>query len=109
MSLAVEWANNYAKCIDEQRFDDAYNLLDDSFTMKTPKKNCDSKEQWMTEFVPEAKKGSQPSFEAFEPGDHDKQARRKGSKKVAIVTMSVLQTFDFTDDGKIKSIVLAKA
>lgn len=85
-------------------FQEAADMLAEDFVFSNPmwSKN---KEQWVQEF-PKLIQGK-PSFEEFQ--ESAGVVSRKGKKKLGMMTFSMIETWEITLDGKIKSIAGARA
>ncbi|CAJ1962276.1 unnamed protein product [Cylindrotheca closterium] len=89
-------------------FDAAAALLnDDKFEFITPKKSFMTKSDWLQGF-PDVHKES-PIFEPPAPGSHPLQVLRAGKKKLGPLTISLVETYELDEDGKIEKISVARA
>jgi hypothetical protein len=105
---ALEIVNEFLQVLDgEKKYDEASKFLVDDFQFISPKVSFKNKEEWIKGF-PEFHKNP-PIFEAAQPGAHDKQATRKGKKKILLVTLSLIEKYELNEDGKIVSISAGRA
>jgi hypothetical protein len=104
---ALETARKFDALMAEGKFAEAAEeYLTDDFVFSNPRFSFEGKEAWVKGFP--AKHADAPTFEEFEGGENDKQVKRKGSKKVMMMTVKMVEIWDFTDDGRIKAIAGAK-
>jgi hypothetical protein len=82
-------------------------LADDDFEFDTPKDCFHSKNDWLERF-PGVHAGA-PVFEPPILGAEDNQILRKGKKKLGFLTLSMVETYDVNEEGKITRISAAKA
>jgi hypothetical protein len=82
-------------------------LVDDDFEFITPKHSFHSKSDWLERFP--GVHADSPVFENPILGAHDNQILRKGKKKVGFLTLSMVETYDINEEGKITRISAAKA
>ncbi|KAL3932761.1 MAG: hypothetical protein SGBAC_010702 [Bacillariaceae sp.] len=87
-------------------FDAAASLLNDEFEFLTPKKNFHSKADWLEGF-PDVHKDS-PIFEAPILGANPQQVLRRGKKKLGPLTVSLVETYELNEDGKIEKISVSR-
>jgi hypothetical protein len=100
---ALEIVDEFLQILDgEKKYDEASEFLADDFTFTSPKVSFKNKEGWIKGF-PEFHKNP-PVFEAAKPGAHDKQVTRKGKKKISLITLNLIETYELNEDGKIVSI-----
>ena len=101
----METVKKFDSLLSAGKYEEASGMLCDDFSWTGPNKSLD-KAAWLGEVGKLAKDA--PTFEAFEPGTSDLQVTRKGKKKVAMMTVKLVQAFETTEDGKIKSINTAR-
>ena len=106
MTANMNIVKQFDALCDEGKFDEAAEMLTDDFVFTHPKANMD-KETWLKEFP--ALHADPPVFEDFEEGPSENQVVRKGKKKIMMMNFCMTETYDITEDGKIKSITSAKA
>jgi len=82
----------------------AAEFLTEDITFTTPMMTITSKQEWLEK----ASKPMNASFEELQMSD-DGTIFRMGTKKVAMISLKVRQTFDVNDDGKIQSVTIRKA
>jgi len=80
-------------------------FLADDFKMTTPKFSFSTKQEWMDKFPSVHKDG--PVFGDLEVNAAGKIGR-KGKKKVALINLSLYESYHLTDDGMIESITVAR-
>jgi hypothetical protein len=106
MSPSMEIVQKFDALCLEGKYEEASAMLTDDFHFTNPRVTLD-KAKWLKEFP--ALHADRPTFEEFQPGANDNQITRKGKKKVMMMNISMMETWELTEDGKIKSIVGAKA
>ena len=102
----MDIVNSFEALLDKGQFEEASTLLSDDFEFSTPR-HLLNKISWLKEF-PQMHK-DRPNFSAFVPGNNDKEVKRTGKKKIMAMSLTMVETWTFTDDGKILSIKGAKA
>ena len=106
MSTSMDIAKKFDGLLTEGKFEEACELLTDDFVFSNPRTHID-KGNFVKDFP--AMHKDAPTFEDFQEGANDLQITRKGKKRIAMMNISMKETWEFTNDGKIKSIVGAKA
>ena len=91
---------------DQGKFEEASTMLTDDFRFTNPRTDLD-KPRWLKDFP--ALHADKPTFSEFQPGAKDNQVTRKGKKRIMMMNIEMIETWEVTDDGKIKSITGAKA
>ena len=106
-STNLETAKSFITRLDvEKQYTNAAELLAVDFSFVSPKYNCKSRDQWIETF-PEFHKNA-PTFE--EPVlQEDGTVTRAGVVKFGFLNFSLLETFDFDDEGNIQSITAKRA
>lgn len=84
-------------------YEEAAEMLTDDFCFTRPMTKLD-KARWLKDFPSLAL----PTYGEFEQGATETQITRKGTKKVLIMKVSMMETWELTEDGKIKSITGVK-
>ena len=99
----IEIAKTFDALCDTGKFQEAADMLTEDFTFSNPmwSKN---KEQWIQEFPTLSK--DKPTFEEFQ--ETNGVVSRRGKKKMGILNLSMIETWDIREDGKIKSITGAR-
>ena len=95
--MTTETAMKVCALRDEGKFEEAAEYFSDDFEFKSPKFNYGSKTDWIKGFP--ANHADGPTFEEFVQGDNANQVKRKGKKKIAMVTIHMEETWHFADDG----------
>ena len=100
----VEVAEEFTRLVDEGKYQDGAELLAEDVHFASPKFTYKSRAEWLEKF-PDFHKKNPPTFEPFVPGAHEKQIVRKGKAKFMGIGITVTETMEFTDDGKIQSAI----
>ena len=104
---SIDVVKQFTRHLDvDHDYEKAANLLDDElFEFRSPRESFGSKEDWKNRFPKFHKQA--PQFDEVMPGAHDKQVIRNGTKKVALMTIKMSETYELNDEGKIVKISAA--
>ena len=106
----IDIVKHFLELLDDQKnYDEAAKLLEDDFSMTSPKENFKTKSDWRKRF-PETHK-SAPVFQepnAVEDANGNQVVTRKGCKKIGFVNVNLVETYQVNQNGKIQSITVAR-
>lgn len=91
----------------EKDYSAAASLLVDDFEFITPRHCFHGKDDWLENFP--LVHADSPIFEKPIPGAQGNEILRKGKKKMGFLTLSMVETYQLNEAGKIKSITAARA
>jgi hypothetical protein len=107
-SSPLEIVREFTNLLDnEKKYDEAASFLDDDFKFVSPKAKFDGKDDWLQRF-PKFHKNA-PSFEEVVQGTNENEVTRKGKKKIGMMNINMMETFEVNDHGKIVKISAAMA
>jgi ketosteroid isomerase-like protein len=110
-SANIATAQSFLDCMDRNDVDGAAALLtDDGTFLFTAMNRKATKAEWKDLFLQNKKNA--PTYQHGLTVVADSNGRlieRKGSKKISFLKVSVIQTLEFNDEGRIQSIDIQKA
>ena len=102
----METVRIFDSLVSSGKFQEASIHLTDDFEWIAPNKKLD-KVGWLGT-ASKTKCKDLPVYGDFEHGSNKLQVTRKGTKRILMMTVSLIQTLELTEDGKIRQISVAK-
>jgi hypothetical protein len=107
-SSPLEIVREFTNLLDnKKKYQEAASFLDDDFKFISPKAKFDGKDDWLQRF-PKFHKDA-PTFEEVVQGTNENEVTRKGKKKIAMMNINMMETYNVNDDGKMVKISAAIA
>jgi hypothetical protein len=108
-SPAVDIVQDYTNAIERDAdFHTALKYLAADFQFLSPTKSFQTKEAWFLGF-PKFHKNSGTIFQDPIPGAHDKQVLRKGTLRIAMLSVNLVAVYELNDKGEIVTIRAGRA